>query len=65
MSTYFYDLPTTSKRRNRYIIPSAPGGLQIINVPEVLKSSGLESLGVGRGGAWIYPSTFKLFDKMI
>ncbi|KAL9710152.1 killer toxin resistant protein [Leucoagaricus gongylophorus] len=57
MSTYFYDLPTTSKRRNRYIIPSTSDGLQITNVPEVLKSSGLESLGAGRGGAWIYPKS--------
>ncbi|KAF5357223.1 hypothetical protein D9756_006756 [Leucocoprinus leucothites] len=57
MSTYFYDLPTTSKRRNRYIVPATPGGLRIINVPEVLVSSGLESMGVSKGGAWIYPDS--------
>ncbi|KAF9447216.1 glycosyltransferase family 24 protein [Macrolepiota fuliginosa MF-IS2] len=55
METYFYDLPTTSKRRNRYIVPSTPGGLKIVNVPEVMSSSELESvLGTG---SWLYPES--------
>ncbi|KAF8905183.1 glycosyltransferase family 24 protein [Gymnopilus junonius] len=36
MSNYFYDLPTTSKRRNVYMFP--PGGskdVQIVSLPEV------------------------------
>ena len=35
METYFYDLPTTSKRRNRYIFPSDPSSLNIVNLPEL------------------------------
>ncbi|KIM46645.1 glycosyltransferase family 24 protein [Hebeloma cylindrosporum] len=36
MSNYFYDLPTSSKRRNRYIFPSnAAGRLRIVNLPEL------------------------------
>ncbi|KAF8954770.1 hypothetical protein BDZ97DRAFT_1908037 [Flammula alnicola] len=36
MSNYFYDLPTTSKRRNRYIFSSnAAGSVRILNLPEV------------------------------
>lgn len=36
MSNYFYDLPTSSKRRNRYIFPSnAAGSLRIVNLPEL------------------------------
>jgi UDP-glucose:glycoprotein glucosyltransferase len=62
MSNYFYDLSTTSKHRNRYIVPSTPGGLHIINVPELLSSSGLEAVGLGKGGAWIYPGTLRIVE---
>ncbi|KAJ7813688.1 glycosyltransferase family 24 protein [Mycena olivaceomarginata] len=34
ISTYFYDLPTSSPRRNRYIFP-APGDLRIVSLPEL------------------------------
>ncbi|KAF4618673.1 hypothetical protein D9613_009850 [Agrocybe pediades] len=35
MSNYFYDLPTTGKRRNNYIYPSSGSkGIQLVNLPE-------------------------------
>ncbi|KAK0480614.1 UDP-glucose:glycoprotein glucosyltransferase-domain-containing protein [Armillaria novae-zelandiae] len=52
MSTYFYDLPTTQKTRNRFIIPSnAIGSLRIYNLPELLARTGFD---VGPG-AFVYP----------
>ncbi|TBU43432.1 glycosyltransferase family 24 protein [Dichomitus squalens] len=52
ISTYFYDLPTTAKRRNMYVHPStAVGGLRIFSLPELIESNGLES----KPGAFVYP----------
>ncbi|EKM75357.1 hypothetical protein AGABI1DRAFT_46617 [Agaricus bisporus var. burnettii JB137-S8] len=53
ISTYFYDLPTTQKRRNQYIVPST-SKVKVVSVPEVLTKSGLD--GVLEGGSWMYPS---------
>jgi UDP-glucose:glycoprotein glucosyltransferase len=40
MSNYFYDLPSSTKRRNRHIIPgSAPGSLRIFNLPEIFSQT--------------------------
>ncbi|KAI0090064.1 glycosyltransferase family 24 protein [Irpex rosettiformis] len=43
MATYFYDLPSTSKRRNRFIYPAAKsngiGGLHIVNLMDLYQSS--------------------------
>ncbi|KDQ07300.1 glycosyltransferase family 24 protein [Botryobasidium botryosum FD-172 SS1] len=40
MATYFYDMPTTSTRRNKHIYPSGgPNGLQIHNLQELFASS--------------------------
>ncbi|KAF9461692.1 glycosyltransferase family 24 protein, partial [Collybia nuda] len=41
MSTYFYDQPTTSQRRNMYLYPTAtPGSLRIFNLHEVFDRTG-------------------------
>ena len=54
LSTYFYDLPTSSKRRNMYIHPSMkPGSLRILSLPEVIEGNGLKSTP----GAFVYPRT--------
>ncbi|KAJ7136717.1 glycosyltransferase family 24 protein [Mycena epipterygia] len=47
ISTYFYDLPTSSLRRNRYIFP-ASGDLRVVNVLDLF----------GRTGFRVTPSTF-------
>ncbi|KAJ7057937.1 UDP-glucose:glycoprotein glucosyltransferase-domain-containing protein [Mycena amicta] len=47
VSTYFYDQPTTSLRRNRYIFP-ASGEVRVVNMPELFKRTGLR----------VTPSTF-------
>ncbi|KAJ7032380.1 UDP-glucose:glycoprotein glucosyltransferase-domain-containing protein [Mycena alexandri] len=47
ISTYFYDLPTSSLRRNPYIFP-ASGDVPIVSLPELLKRTGFR----------ITPSTF-------
>ncbi|KAK0458728.1 UDP-glucose:glycoprotein glucosyltransferase-domain-containing protein, partial [Desarmillaria tabescens] len=49
ISTYFYDLPTTQKTRNRFI--DAIGSLRIYNLPELYARTGF---GAGPG-AFIYP----------
>ncbi|KAF7297231.1 hypothetical protein MIND_00956200 [Mycena indigotica] len=38
ISTYFYDQPTTSLRRNRYIFP-ASGEMRVVNVAELFKQT--------------------------
>ncbi|KAG6833463.1 hypothetical protein H0H87_006830 [Tephrocybe sp. NHM501043] len=41
LATYFYDQPTTSLRRNRYIFSSdAPGSLRIFNLPDLFARTG-------------------------
>jgi UDP-glucose:glycoprotein glucosyltransferase len=52
MSTYFYDLPTTQKRRSKYILPSTRK-VKVVSVPEAMAKSGLDS--VVEGGSWVYP----------
>ncbi|KAF9027018.1 hypothetical protein BDZ89DRAFT_1102004 [Hymenopellis radicata] len=52
IATYFYDLPTTQKKRNRYIIPSSTiGGLTIYSLPAVFATSGFDP----SPGAFVYP----------
>ena len=53
MATYFYDLPTTAKRRNKYIYPasSAPGSLKITNLPELLTKTRFRL----EAGSYLYP----------
>ncbi|KAL5522625.1 hypothetical protein ACEPAG_8642 [Sanghuangporus baumii] len=59
IDTYFYDLPSTNLRRNRYIFPSSSpksriGGqtsnLRIVNVPELFNRTGFAP----RAGAYLY-----------
>ena len=52
VTTYFYDLPTTAKRRNAYIHPSTQvGSLRIVSLPELIEGNGQES----KPGAFVYP----------
>jgi UDP-glucose:glycoprotein glucosyltransferase len=56
MSHYFYDLPTTLKRRNKYIYPSTGGGdgrLRVLTLPEVYADTGLSE----QLQDWIYPGS--------
>ncbi|KAL5480943.1 KRE5 [Sanghuangporus weigelae] len=59
IDTYFYDLPSTNLRRNRYIFPSSlpksriggqTSNLRIVNVPEMFKKTGFAP----RAGAYLY-----------
>ncbi|KAI0676218.1 glycosyltransferase family 24 protein [Trametes maxima] len=53
LSTYFYDLPTTAKRRNMYIHASQkPGNVRIFSLPELIERNGLNSTP----GAFVYPA---------
>ena len=55
MSVYFYDLPTTSKRRNKYVYPSPQAGsLEVFNIPGLL-----EDVGIDRNELqYLYPSEY-------
>jgi UDP-glucose:glycoprotein glucosyltransferase len=46
VSVYFYDLPTSAKRRNRYIFPTnKPGAsLRVVCLPEVFAQTGYEAI---------------------
>jgi len=47
MSVYFYDLPTTAKRRNRYVYPSSKAGsLKIFDMPEILEEVGIDRTSI-------------------
>ncbi|KAF9269441.1 hypothetical protein L218DRAFT_953049 [Marasmius fiardii PR-910] len=50
MSNFFNDLPTTAKRRNKYIVPPADK-LRIINLPEVIE----RTRWMVPNGGYIYP----------
>jgi UDP-glucose:glycoprotein glucosyltransferase len=53
ISTYFYDLPSSAKRRNQYIYPtSATGSLRIVNAPEIFSRVGLRT----SSSTFIYPA---------
>ncbi|KAJ3505081.1 hypothetical protein NLJ89_g7601 [Agrocybe chaxingu] len=60
MSNYFYDLPTTNKRRNRYIYPS-PGGLRIVNLPEVFAKSSFRA----SPPTYLYPSGWESVSESL
>jgi UDP-glucose:glycoprotein glucosyltransferase len=57
LSTYFYDQPTTDKRRNRYIYPTVAGSLKIVNMVELFARTGFEAFASveGRALAFVYP----------
>ncbi|TFK38220.1 UDP-glucose:Glyco protein glucosyltransferase-domain-containing protein [Crucibulum laeve] len=53
MENYFYNMPTTAKRRTRYIYPSTGGGsLRIMNLPELFEKTGLRL----SPSSYIYPA---------
>ena len=57
MATYFYDLPTTAKRRNMYVHPSAKAGdLRIFGLPDLIEANGLKS----SPGAFVYPGAYRV-----
>ena len=60
MATYFYDLPTTAKRRNAYVHPSSAkaGDLRIFALPDLVEANGLGS----SPGAFVYPGECARFD---
>ena len=60
LSTYFYDQPTTDKKRNRYIYPTATGGLKIVNMVELFARTGFEAFVAveGKGSAFVYPREY-------
>ena len=41
IENHFHDLLTTMKRRNRHIVPLGNGGVQIIDLPNLHKQTGL------------------------
>ncbi|GJF00041.1 glycosyltransferase family 24 protein [Phanerochaete sordida] len=52
VENYFYDLPSTAARRNRYIYPSdKTGGLRVVNLPELLGNARFP----GGSDAFVYP----------
>ncbi|PPQ69221.1 hypothetical protein CVT24_000018 [Panaeolus cyanescens] len=54
MSNYFYDLPTTSKRRNKYIFPTGSTAAvnRIANIPEIFNQLKMES----SSWTYVYPT---------
>lgn len=52
MSNYFYDLPTTSKRRNQYIYPSGSSPLRIFNLHDLFA----QTLFSVSPASYLYPS---------
>jgi UDP-glucose:glycoprotein glucosyltransferase len=44
IENYFYDLPTSMKRRNRYVVPAGDGdGLRIASLPALHQQAGLNA----------------------
>ena len=57
VAEYFYDLPSTASRRNRYIYPSAKtGDLRVLNIGELLAKARFP----GGEGAFVYPREYPL-----
>lgn len=57
MSTYFYDLPEASRRRNKFIYPSSkPGSLRIENLVDLVETSDLPF----NPGSFVYPREWHL-----
>jgi UDP-glucose:glycoprotein glucosyltransferase len=49
----FYDLPTTSKRRNQYLYPSSElGSLRIHSLPQLLMRANVWNMG------YVWPGTY-------
>jgi UDP-glucose:glycoprotein glucosyltransferase len=53
IENYFYDLPTTMKRRNRHVVPLGNGvGVRVVNLPSLHRGAGLRA----SPASFIYPS---------
>ncbi|KAG7094908.1 hypothetical protein E1B28_005714 [Marasmius oreades] len=61
MSNFFNDLPTTSKRRNKYIVPPSADKLKLVNLPEVVERS---EWMIPKGG-YIYPGGSELLPLTV
>ncbi|TCD67335.1 hypothetical protein EIP91_000256 [Steccherinum ochraceum] len=60
MSTYFYDLPSSLKRRNKHIFPSKKtGSLKILSLPDLNARFGLPL----SEGAFVYPKAADREDE--
>ena len=47
MSVYFYNLPTTAKRRNKYVYPSSKAGsLEIFDLPNLFDEVGIDRTSI-------------------
>ena len=51
MSTFFYDLPSTLKRRNKYIYPAPGENIRVIPLPDLY----LEANITETAGSFVYP----------
>lgn len=57
MADYFYDLPTTYKRRNKHIISSTnPADVDIVSIPSVFANTGFNT----KPGTYVYPGESSL-----
>ena len=55
MSVYFYDLPSTAKRRNRHVYPSTQAGnLKVFALPDLFDQVGIDRAAMD----YVYPSKF-------
>jgi UDP-glucose:glycoprotein glucosyltransferase len=43
IENYFYDLPTTMKRRNRHVVPVGNGGVRVASLPTLHQQAGLNA----------------------
>ncbi|KAI0028565.1 glycosyltransferase family 24 protein [Vararia minispora EC-137] len=60
-SVYFYDLPTSFKRRNHYVIPSGnPIDITMFSLPEVFDKTNLEAPGM-----FVYPADLSKDNKRV
>ncbi|TFK19735.1 hypothetical protein FA15DRAFT_759842 [Coprinopsis marcescibilis] len=50
LGNHFYDLPTTNRKRNRYVFPKTRADVRIVNLGEVG-----ERVGVVGAGGYVYP----------
>ncbi|KAF5311086.1 hypothetical protein D9619_007791 [Psilocybe cf. subviscida] len=61
MSNYFYDLPTTSKRRNQYIYPSGSAALRVFNLHDLFT----QTLFLASPASYLYPTEFKEISQTL
>ncbi|CAK5263114.1 unnamed protein product [Mycena citricolor] len=59
ISTYFYDQPTTSLRRNKYIFPET--AVRIFNLPDTFRRTGFKDLP----GSFVYPAETEMLPLTV